>query len=134
MLRTALITGLIKHLYQEPYVLGGLLHLHDGDITDASSLLRLVEQIEPNELYNLAAQSHVGASLDLPEYTANIDARGTLRILDTIRTVNPRIRFYQAGTSELYGQAVEVPQSETTPFNPRSPTMGRPNSTRTSSQ
>ena len=114
-------TGRIQHLYQDPHILGGHLHLHYGDMTDASSLLRLVKDIKPDELYHLAAQSHVAVSFELPEYTADVDALGTLRILDAIRTVDPSIRFYQAGTSELYGQAVGVPQSETTPFNPRSP-------------
>lgn len=97
--------------------------LHYGDMTDSSSLIHLINQIRPDEIYNLAAQSHVKVSFDLSEYTANVDALGTLRILDAIRTagLEKKVKFYQASTSELYGKVVETPQSETTPFYPRSP-------------
>ena len=97
--------------------------LHYGDLTDSSSLVRLIAQIQPDEIYNLGAQSHVKVSFDLSEYTANVDALGTLRLLDAIRTcgLEGRVRFYQASTSELYGKAQEIPQKETTPFYPRSP-------------
>lgn len=99
------------------------MHLHYGDLTDSTCLVKLISEIKPNEIYNLAAQSHVKVSFDLAEYTANVDALGTLRILDAIRTVglNQSVRFYQASTSELYGKVREKPQRETTPFYPRSP-------------
>jgi GDPmannose 4,6-dehydratase len=115
-------TGRINHLYDDPEILNKKLFLHYGDLIDASSLNRLLEKIEPNEIYNLAAQSHVKVSFDIPDYTAQVDALGTLRFLDAIRETGLRqVRFYQASTSELYGKAQEIPQSETTPFYPRSP-------------
>jgi GDPmannose 4,6-dehydratase len=97
--------------------------LHYGDLTDSSSLVRLITEIQPEEIYNLGAQSHVKVSFDLSEYTANVDALGTLRLLDAIRTcrLERQVRFYQASTSELYGKVQEIPQKETTPFYPRSP-------------
>lgn len=102
--------------------LKGLIHLHYGDLTDSSCLVKLIKTIKPSEIYNLAAQSHVLVSFDLSEYTAEVDALGTLRILDAIRTCDLKdIKFYQASTSELYGKVQENPQSETTPFYPRSP-------------
>lgn len=99
------------------------MHLHYGDLTDSTCLVKLISEIKPNEIYNLAAQSHVKVSFDLAEYTANVDALGTLRLLDAIRTVglDKSVRFYQASTSELYGKVQEKPQRETTPFYPRSP-------------
>ncbi len=99
------------------------MQLHYGDMTDSSSLVKLIHDIRPTEIYNLAAQSHVKVSFDLSEYTANVNALGTLRILDAIRTANleEEVKFYQASTSELYGKVQEVPQRETTPFYPRSP-------------
>jgi GDPmannose 4,6-dehydratase len=115
-------TGRINHLYNDPEILNVKLFLHYGDLIDASSLNRLLEKIEPDEIYNLAAQSHVKVSFDIPDYTAQVDALGTLRFLDAIRETGLRqVRFYQASTSELYGKAREIPQSETTPFYPRSP-------------
>lgn len=97
--------------------------LHYGDMTDSSCLVKIISSIKPEEIYNLAAQSHVKVSFDLSEYTAEVDALGTLRILDAIRTcgMEKQVRFYQASTSELYGKALETPQTETTPFYPRSP-------------
>lgn len=99
------------------------MHLHYGDMTDSTRLTKLIGEIRPSEIYNLAAQSHVKVSFDLSEYTANVDALGTLRILDAIRTngLEKRVKFYQASTSELYGKVQEIPQKETTPFYPRSP-------------
>lgn len=115
-------TGRINHLYENPKVLNKQLFLHYGDLIDASSLNRLLEKIEPDEIYNLAAQSHVKVSFDVPDYTAQVDALGTLRFLDAIRETGLRkVKFYQASTSELYGKVQEVPQSEKTPFYPRSP-------------
>ena len=116
-------TARIDHIYQDPHDLGAKLHLHYGDMTDSSNLIRLVQEIAPDEIYNLAAQSHVQVSFDTPEYTANADAVGTLRLLEAIRVLGltEKTRFYQASTSELYGLVQEVPQSETTPFYPRSP-------------
>lgn len=114
-------TKRIDHLYQDSHLPGTKLFLHYGDLTDSSNLNRLMEKIVPNEIYNLGAQSHVQVSFEVPEYTAEVDAIGTLRILDAIRETKVNARFYQASTSELYGQVVEVPQSETTPFYPRSP-------------
>ena len=96
-------------------------HLHHGDMTDSSNVNRIIEEVDPTEIYNLAAQSHVKVSFDLPEYTANVDGLGTLRILDALRERAERTRFYQASTSELYGKVQEIPQKETTPFYPRSP-------------
>ncbi|HEV7984708.1 MAG TPA: GDP-mannose 4,6-dehydratase [Steroidobacteraceae bacterium] len=116
-------TDRIDHLYQDPHERGVRLHLHYGDLTDASNLIRIIQQVQPDEIYNLAAQSHVGVSFETPEYTANSDALGALRVLEAIRILGlgTRTRFYQASTSELYGLVQEVPQKETTPFYPRSP-------------
>jgi GDPmannose 4,6-dehydratase len=116
-------TARIDHLYKDPHEPGGKLILHYGDMTDSSSLLRIMEQSRPDEIYNLAAQSHVAVSFEEPEYTANSDAVGVLRMLEAIRILGMEktARFYQASTSELYGLVQEVPQRETTPFYPRSP-------------
>ncbi len=115
-------TARIDHLYVDPHYHEGNLVLHYGDMTDSSSLLRIVEQAQPDEIYNLAAQSHVAVSFEEPEYTANSDAVGVLRLLEAIRIVGlKQARFYQASTSELYGLVQETPQRETTPFYPRSP-------------
>jgi len=116
-------TDRIDHLYHDPHVKGCDLTLHHGDMTDSSSLMRIVQQVQPDEIYNNAAQSHVAVSFEEPEYTANADALGTLRLLETIRILGlqKKSRFYQASTSELYGLVREIPQTETTPFYPRSP-------------
>ncbi|MEK7323066.1 MAG: GDP-mannose 4,6-dehydratase [Pseudomonadota bacterium] len=116
-------TDRIDHLYQDPHVNNRDFILHYGDLTDSSSLVRVVQQVQPDELYNLAAQSHVAVSFEEPEYTANSDALGTLRLLEAMRILGleKKTRFYQASTSELYGLVQEVPQKETTPFYPRSP-------------
>lgn len=114
-------TGRIDHLYNNPEVYNTSLFLHYGDLTDSSNLNRLLEKIAPDEVYNLAAQSHVKVSFEVPEYTAEVDAVGTLRFLDAIKESGAKVRFYQASTSELYGKVQEIPQSETTPFYPRSP-------------
>src|SRR6056297_2503971 len=116
-------TDRIDHLYQGPHEQDIRFFLHYGDLTDATNLIRLVQSIEPDEIYNLAAQSHVYVSFETPEYTANADALGTLRLLEAIRILGleDRTRLYQASTSELYGKVVETPQTETTPFYPRSP-------------
>ncbi|MBC7601916.1 MAG: GDP-mannose 4,6-dehydratase [Ramlibacter sp.] len=116
-------TGRIEDIYQDPHVEHQRLQLHYGDLTDSTNLLRLVQQVRPHEIYNLAAQSHVMVSFETPEYTANADAIGTLRLLEAIRILGleQHTRFYQASTSELYGLVQEVPQRETTPFYPRSP-------------
>jgi GDPmannose 4,6-dehydratase len=116
-------TDRIDHLYQDPHERGLRLHLHYGDLTDASNLIRIIQQVQPDEIYNLAAQSHVGVSFETPEYTANSDALGTLRVLEAIRILGlgAKTRFYQASTSEMFGKVQEVPQRETTPFYPRSP-------------
>ena len=116
-------TSRIDHLYQDPHVDNPRLVLHYGDLTDTSSLTRIIQQIQPNEIYNLGAQSHVAVSFEAPEYTANSDALGTLRILEAVRMLGliKTTRIYQASTSELYGLVQEIPQSETTPFYPRSP-------------
>ncbi|TDT61024.1 GDP-mannose 4,6-dehydratase [Fonticella tunisiensis] len=114
-------TGRIEHLYQDIHEKNLKLILHYGDMTDSSNLSRLIYSINPDEIYNLAAQSHVKVSFDIPEYTAEVDALGTLRILDAIKDTKIKTRFYQASTSELYGKALEIPQKETTPFYPRSP-------------
>ena len=111
----------IDHLYHDPELLNNRFFLHYGDLTDSSNLNRLVEKIHPDEIYNLGAQSHVQVSFEVPEYTAEVDGVGTLRFLDAIRETGIRTRFYQASTSELYGLAQEVPQTEKTPFYPRSP-------------
>jgi len=116
-------TARIDHLYRDPHTEGVRFFLHHGDLTDSSNLIRLIKQIRPDEIYNLAAQSHVAVSFEEPEYTANTDALGPLRLLEAIRILGleKKTRFYQASTSELYGLAQEAPQKETTPFYPRSP-------------
>ncbi len=114
-------THRIDHLYQDRHEGDAKMILHYGDLTDSSNLNRLIEKIQPSEIYNLAAQSHVQVSFEVPEYTADADALGVLRLLDAIRESGIDARFYQASTSELYGKVMEVPQSETTPFYPRSP-------------
>lgn len=114
-------THRIDHLYQDPHIKDCKLFLHYGDLTDYSSLIRIVSEVHPDEVYNLGAQSHVRVSFDSPEYTGNVDALGTLRLLEAIRTVDKNIRFYQASTSELYGLVQQTPQTELTPFYPRSP-------------
>jgi GDPmannose 4,6-dehydratase len=114
-------TGRIDHIYNDPKLSGTRFFLYHGDVTDTSNLNRLLERINPDEIYNLAAQSHVKVSFEVPEYTAEVDAMGTLRFLDAIREVGLKTRFYQASTSELYGKVQEIPQSEKTPFYPRSP-------------
>ncbi|QND21372.1 GDP-mannose 4,6-dehydratase [Rhizobium leguminosarum bv. viciae] len=122
--RTSLFnTDRIDHLYQDPHDTNRRLVLHYGDMTDSSSLVRIIQQVQPDEIYNLAAQSHVAVSFEEPEYTANSDALGALRILEAIRILGleKKTRFYRASTSELYGLVQEIPQRETTPFYPRSP-------------
>lgn len=116
-------TDRIDHLYQDPHETNRKFILHHGDLTDSSSLIRIIQQVQPDEIYNLAAQSHVAVSFEEPEYTANSDALGTLRILEAIRILGleKKTRFYQASTSELFGKVQEIPQKETTPFYPRSP-------------
>lgn len=116
-------TGRIEDIYEDPHVIDPKLILHYGDLTDATNLIRIVQETQPDEIYNLAAQSHVAVSFETPEYTANADAVGTLRLLEAIRILGleRNTRFYQASTSELYGKVQEVPQRETTPFYPRSP-------------
>ncbi len=116
-------TTRIDHLYRDPHEENVRFFLHHGDLTDSSNLIRIIQQIQPDEIYNLAAQSHVAVSFEEPEYTANSDALGSLRILEAIRILGmeKKTRFYQASTSELYGQVQETPQTETTPFYPRSP-------------
>jgi GDPmannose 4,6-dehydratase len=116
-------TARIDHLYQDPHDPDVRFRLHYGDLTDANSLTRVIQAVQPQEIYNLAAQSHVGVSFESPEYTADVDALGTLRILDAVQTLGMTrdVRFYQASTSELYGLVWETPQKETTPFHPRSP-------------
>lgn len=111
----------IEHLREDPAIQGKRLFLHYGDVTDTSNLNRILEKIEPDEVYNLAAQSHVKVSFEIPEYTAEVDAVGTLRFLDAIRESGVKTRFYQASTSELFGKAQAIPQNERTPFYPRSP-------------
>lgn len=116
-------TDRIDHLYKDPHEPNNKFFLHYGDLTDSTSLIRIIQEVQPNEIYNLAAQSHVKVSFETPEYTANADALGTLRILEAIRILNlkDKVKFYQASTSELYGLAQEIPQNENTPFYPRSP-------------
>src|SRR5215510_12512501 len=116
-------TARIDNLIHDPHEEGVSFHLHYGDVTDATNIIRIVQETQPDEIYNLAAQSHVQVSFETPEYTANADGLGTLRLLEAIRILNMerRVRFYQASTSELYGKVQQVPQSETTPFYPRSP-------------
>lgn len=116
-------TDRIDHLYQDPHEKNVQLKLHYGDLTDATNLIRIIQQVQPDEIYNLAAQSHVAVSFETPEYTANSDALGTLRLLEAVRLLGlgDKTRFYQASTSEMYGKVAEVPQRETTAFYPRSP-------------
>ena len=116
-------TDRIDHLYQDPHEKNRKLHLHYGDLTDTSNLTRIVQQVQPDEIYNLGAQSHVAVSFEAPEYTADVDAIGTLRLLEAVRLLGmqDKTRFYQASTSELYGLVQEIPQRESTPFYPRSP-------------
>src|SRR2546430_7591141 len=116
-------TGRVDHLYQDPHEAGLRFVLHYGDMTDATNLMRIVQDTQPDEIYNLAAQSHVQVSFETPEYTANADGLGTLRLLEAIRILGlqKKTKFYQASTSELYGSVREIPQKETTPFYPRSP-------------
>lgn len=116
-------TDRVDHLYSDPHEKGRRFILHYGDLTDATNLIRIIQQVQPDEIYNLAAQSHVAVSFETPEYTANADALGTLRILEAIRILGleKKTRFYQASTSEMFGKVQEIPQRETTPFYPRSP-------------
>ncbi|MCC7297334.1 MAG: GDP-mannose 4,6-dehydratase [Bacteroidia bacterium] len=116
-------TERIDHIYEDPHQSGARMHLHYGDLTDSTNLIRIIQEVQPHEIYNLAAQSHVQVSFETPEYTANCDAIGTLRILEAVRILGlvEKTRVYQASTSELYGLVQAVPQSETTPFYPRSP-------------
>ncbi len=116
-------TDRIDHLYQDPHVEDQNFYLHYGDLTDSSNLIRIIQDVQPDEIYNLAAMSHVQVSFEMPEYTANADGLGTLRILEAVRILGleKKTRIYQASTSELYGKAQEIPQTETTPFYPRSP-------------
>ena len=116
-------TQRIDHIYQDPHEPNPALHLHYGDLTDSSNLTRILSEVKPDEVYNLGAQSHVAVSFESPEYTADVDATGTLRLLEAIRFLGleKTTRFYQASTSELYGKVQEIPQTETTPFHPRSP-------------
>jgi GDPmannose 4,6-dehydratase len=116
-------TARVDHLYRDPHGSGVRFFLHYGDMTDSTNLIRIIQEVQPTEIYNLAAQSHVMVSFETPEYTANADALGTLRLLEAIRILRleDKVRFYQASTSELYGSVREVPQRETTPFYPRSP-------------
>jgi len=116
-------TDRIDHLYQDPHIENQNFILHYGDMTDSTNLIRIIKEVQPDEIYNLAAMSHVHVSFDMPEYTANADGIGTLRLLEAVRILNmeKKVRIYQASTSELYGKVQEVPQTETTPFYPRSP-------------
>src|SRR5210317_1976821 len=116
-------TDRIDHLYRDPHESGRRFILHYGDLTDSTNLIRIIQDVQPDELYNLAAQSHVAVSFETPEYTANCDALGTLRLLEAIRILGfeKKTKFYQASTSELFGKVQEIPQKETTPFYPRSP-------------
>lgn len=116
-------TQRVDHLYQDPHQPGARMHLHYGDLTDSSNLTRIIAEVEPDEVYNLGAQSHVAVSFEAPEYTADVDGMGTLRLLEAIRFLKrtDKTRFYQASTSELYGLVQQTPQTETTPFHPRSP-------------
>mgnify|MGYP000741714189 CR=1 FL=1 len=114
-------TGRLESIYQDPHSASRQLVLHYGDLSDSSNLNRIIETVKPDEIYHLGAQSHVRVSFDMPEYTADIDALGTLRLLDAIRESGQSIKFYQAGSSEMFGKVLETPQKETTPFYPRSP-------------
>ncbi len=120
---SSLNTQRIDHIYQDPHIENKNFILHYGDLTDSSSLTRILNEVEPDEIYNLGAQSHVAVSFEIPEYTADVDALGTLRLLEAIRFLGMerKVKFYQASTSELYGDVKETPQKETTPFHPRSP-------------
>jgi len=114
-------TGRIDHLYQDPHINGIRLFLHYGDIADSTNLIKLLYRLEPDEIYHLAAQSHVRVSFDIPEYTGDVSALGTIRLLEAIRETKLKTKFYQASSSEMYGKILETPQKETTPFYPRSP-------------
>ncbi|HWO43254.1 MAG TPA: GDP-mannose 4,6-dehydratase [Candidatus Eisenbacteria bacterium] len=114
-------TGRIDHLYQDPHINGVKLFLHYGDIADSTNLIKILYRIQPDEIYHLAAQSHVRVSFDIPEYTGDVTALGTIRILEAIRETGLKAKFYQASSSEMYGKVQEIPQKETTPFYPRSP-------------
>jgi GDPmannose 4,6-dehydratase len=114
-------TGRIDHLYQDPHIYGVRLFLHYGDIADSTNLIKLLYRVQPGEIYHLAAQSHVRVSFDIPEYTGDVTGLGTVRLLEAIRETGLKAKFYQASSSEMFGQAQEVPQRETTPFYPRSP-------------
>ncbi len=116
-------TQRVDYLYDDPHEKGVKFFLHYGDLTDSTNLIRIVQETKPDEIYNLAAQSHVRVSFETPEYTANADAIGALRLLEAVRILKmeKKTKFYQASTSELYGEVLEIPQKETTPFNPRSP-------------
>ncbi len=116
-------TQRVDHIYQDPHIENSRFHLHYGDLTDSSNLTRILSEVQPDEVYNLGAQSHVAVSFESPEYTADVDAIGTLRLLEAIRFLGleKKSKFYQASTSELYGEVQEIPQKETTPFHPRSP-------------
>ena len=120
---SSLNTERVDHIYQDPHVDNQKFILHYGDLTDSSSLTRILGEVEPDEVYNLGAQSHVAVSFEVPEYTADVDALGTLRLLEAIRflKLEKKVKFYQASTSELFGEVQETPQKETTPFHPRSP-------------
>lgn len=114
-------TGRIEHIYQDPHIKSPRLFLHYGDLTDSSNISRLIEEINPDEIYNLGAQSHVRVSFDIPEYTSNATGLGTIRILDAIKRIGIKTKFYQASSSEMFGKVLETPQKETTSFYPRSP-------------
>jgi GDPmannose 4,6-dehydratase len=114
-------THRIDHIYHDPHERGARLHLHYGDLSDSTNLARLLHEIQPHEVYHLGAQSHVRVSFDIPEYTADVTALGTIRLLEAVRSSGLPVRYYQASSSEMYGKATEVPQRETTPFHPRSP-------------
>jgi GDPmannose 4,6-dehydratase len=114
-------TGRIDHLYQDPHINGVRLFLHHGDISDSTSLIKLLYRIQADEIYHLGAQSHVRVSFDIPEYTGDVTGLGTVRLLEAIRETGKKTKFYQASSSEMFGKAKEIPQRETTPFNPRSP-------------
>jgi len=120
---SSLNTQRVDHIYEDPHIENSRFKLHYGDLSDSSNLIRIVSEVQPDEIYNLAAQSHVAVSFEAPEYTADVDALGTLRLLEAIRFLGleKKTKFYQASTSELYGLVQEVPQNETTPFHPRSP-------------
>ena len=118
---STLNTFRIDDIYKDPFAKGKNFFLHHGDITDSLSVHNIIKKVKPDEIYNLAAQSHVAVSFEIPEYTTNVDDLGTLRILESIVRINKKIKFYQAGSSEMFGKVVESPQNEKTPFHPRSP-------------